>query len=222
MPGLRILLMDKDGSIVEPIEGKFSNTPENQKPKDGAYEFLERFAAMGYLIAVVSNQGGVGCGYKTLDDAIAEMKVMLEFFPMIDIACFCPDCPLPWWMRWSSIFTKSRCHVVSRHSDYVFDSAPLDEDFISAGGKSRAAKFRKPGSLMLWLAVRQLCTRNMASMADIESLVMMGDRPEDYQASAGYPSTCSYGDARAIPILNQSVLRGLHIENKGHSLHSTD
>jgi len=205
---MKILLVDKDGTITKPIDGRFTNTPDNQEPIGGAYEFLERFSLMGYSIAVVSNQGGVGAGHKSLEDATAEMRRMLDLFPMVDIACFCPDKPIPKWLRWIPIvqWFRSQCHVVSRTGgDYPLDFHLFDEDFILAGGKSRHAVFRKPGALMLWCAVHDQ-VRHSSRLADVENLVMVGDRPEDYLASHHYPFECSFISASAIPIFNKFSL----------------
>lgn len=56
----KLLLTDCDGTIREPITGKWIKPYNNQRIIEGAESAIAHFADQGYTIIGVSNQGGVG------------------------------------------------------------------------------------------------------------------------------------------------------------------
>ncbi|GFZ89915.1 hypothetical protein [Okeania sp. KiyG1] len=79
-----LLLLDMDGTIRKPRStSKFINTPEDQIPINGAIQAVQHFHKKNYLIIGCTNQGGVGAGYKSLDDCIEEQQITLKIFPEI-------------------------------------------------------------------------------------------------------------------------------------------
>jgi len=89
---MKILLLDKDGTLVVPASGaKFTNEPLDQAALPGVHEAIARFVADGYKPVIVSNQGGVEKGHKSLESAILEMQFALELFPAVTEAYFCPN-----------------------------------------------------------------------------------------------------------------------------------
>jgi len=90
----KILLLDKDGALVVPASrAKFVNIPTDQKPMDGVNNAIDYYLKNDWNLIIISNQGGVAAGHKSLEDAIAEMKFALGLFPAIDEAYFCPCDP---------------------------------------------------------------------------------------------------------------------------------
>lgn len=89
---LKLLPIDKDGTLVETISGEtFINKPWDQRPISGVREALAKYAVDGWTIVIISNQAGVAAGHKSLESMIAEMQFCLELFPGIKEAYFCPD-----------------------------------------------------------------------------------------------------------------------------------
>ena len=72
------LFIDLDGTLREAIEGQFINTAENQKLMDGVADTLRRYAKAGFQIAVVTNQGGVAAGYKTIHSWMNEWSRFID------------------------------------------------------------------------------------------------------------------------------------------------
>lgn len=75
-----VLLVDLDGTIRYSSNGTFINHPDEVKLYDGVEEKLWGFRDAGYLIAAVSNQGGVAFGYKTPEGNRSELARMVELF----------------------------------------------------------------------------------------------------------------------------------------------
>lgn len=87
-----ILFCDIDGTLTETISGEtFKRHPHDVKIISGADNAIADFVKSGYKCVGVSNQGGVGAGHKSLEDAIAEMKYTQELFPDLEKILFCPD-----------------------------------------------------------------------------------------------------------------------------------
>lgn len=90
----KLLILDKDGTLVKPVSGgTFPQHPEDQELLPGVTEAIKYFADDGWMMAIASNQGGVAAGYKSLEDAIAEMQYCLTLLPqhIAFRAYFCPD-----------------------------------------------------------------------------------------------------------------------------------
>ncbi len=159
----KILLLDKDGTLVVPASGaKFVNIPTDQKPMDGVNNAIDYYLKNNWNLIIISNQGGVAAGHKSLEDAIAEMKFALELFPAIDEAYFCP------------------CDIKSE-GDYCWlvPQEPLIKPRAinwATSGLSYSSGFRKPHPGMIQLA--------LGLGRDVDEVLYVGDRPEDEQAAA--------------------------------------
>ncbi len=106
----KILLLDKDGTLVNPKSGsKFIQKPWDQEAILGVEQRLKDY--QGWDCVIVSNQAGVAAGHKTMENTIDEMLFCLELFPQIKEAFFCPD------------FQGNECHRVwggwRRKSDLI-------------------------------------------------------------------------------------------------------
>jgi len=78
----KILLLDKDGALVVPASrAKFVNIPTDQKPMDGVNNAIDYYLKNDWNLMIISNQGGVAAGHKSLEDAIAEMRFAMDLFP---------------------------------------------------------------------------------------------------------------------------------------------
>jgi D-glycero-D-manno-heptose 1,7-bisphosphate phosphatase len=167
---LKLLLLDKDGTLVKPASGqRYVQDFNDQELLPGVAAAIDRYVADGWQPAIVSNQGGVEAGHKTLESTIAEMLFCLEFFNgKVSEAYFCPD------------FSGLLCWRVSGVQNIaVHEQWPQYEKF--------AGHYRKPNAGMLMLAI----AHNQASYNPIPQVkaLMVGDRPEDNAAAiaAGVP-----------------------------------
>lgn len=167
-----LLILDKDGTLVVPKSGKvFCDSPWDQKPIDGVQELLEGEYKLWRKI-IVSNQGGVEAGHKTLENAILEMRFCLELFPQIEEAFFCPD------------FSGSVCYRVwgncSEDCRIRYGVDELLASYLDRPDFTTKACFRKPDSGMLDLTI---------NLFSPQRVTMIGDREEDRKAAnfAGYP-----------------------------------
>lgn len=108
-------------------------------------------------MVIISNQGGVAAGHKSLENTILEMRYCLELFPEIEEAYFCPD------------FDGLDCYQVWQEDFIHYHSNSYQVWELSIKGQ-----FRKPKSGMLTLA---------ASIHGADECWMVGDRSEDEQAA---------------------------------------
>ena len=160
----KLLVLDKDGTLVRPKSGNtFVQHPEDQEVIEGVAEAIARYIADGWTLAIASNQSGVAAGYKSLNDAIAEMQYCLKLLPLpaATEAYFCPDAGDTCWVVEKGFSTK------------------LDYERPK---KSYAGLYRKPNAGMLL----RICDREnyTSDWRDIfEQKLMVGDRPEDEQAA---------------------------------------
>ena len=89
---MKLCIFDKDGTLTTTKSGEtFVQHPEDQILLPGVVEGITAMAADGWLFAIASNQGGVAAGYKSLDDAIREIRYCLSLLPQIELGLFCPD-----------------------------------------------------------------------------------------------------------------------------------
>lgn len=151
----KLLLVDLDGTIREPISGKkFISHPHDQRPVAGAPQALEHFANQGYKIAGISNQAGVAAGHKTLADCLQEQERTLILFPPIERIYFCPD------------FEGQHLWEVDRFKKVHLSEFPQYSDLKGT--------FRKPNPGMLFAAMR---------LYEPKSTQYIGDRDEDKEAA---------------------------------------
>ena len=155
---MKLLLLDKDGTLVSPASGaRFVNKPWDQAALPNALETIDRYISEGWKPIIISNQGGVIAGHKSLEDAIAEMRFALELFPSIEEAYFCPDRGDTCWRVWAEDAIE--------YTAQDFDVANL----------SLAGRFRKPDPGMLLLAYHL--------EAEALELLYVGDMESDRQAA---------------------------------------
>ncbi|MEO1208266.1 MAG: HAD hydrolase-like protein [Cyanobacteria bacterium J06638_20] len=159
----RILLLDNDGTLIKPKSGdEFVQHPEDQVLIDGAAESIARYRSEGWLMGIVSNQGGVAAGHKTLSDCIDEM-----------------------------FFAMRLCGIEYALAAYSAEDKGYGEALwldLSDGGQqwkiiTNAQRcFRKPATGMIdYLCRYLLCASSWRVVAD--QVLMVGDRPEDAQAA---------------------------------------
>lgn len=160
----KLLMLDKDGTLVTPRSGQFVNKPWDQVPLPGAREAVKSHHSNDWEIVIISNQGGVEKGYKSIESCLLEMEYCLELFPEIKECFFCPD------------FDGDHCRQVWRgdsilHTPRVFPTMELGLQGL----------FRKPNPGMLLLA--------HYLYGPVEDLLYVGDRAEDEAAAkaAGIP-----------------------------------
>lgn len=157
----KLLITGKDGVLVRPKSGaKFVQHPEDQILLPNVAETIDKYAADGWAMAIVSNQGGVEAGYKTLDDAIAEMRYCLGLLPQIPFALFCPD------------FEGKVCWFVT---DFVSREEQDCVRFLH-DKEIPLGSYRKPGPGMLIAASNYTRIR-------LQDCLMVGDRDEDQGAA---------------------------------------
>lgn len=71
--------MDLDHTIVRPKEGR--KFPENNSDWEfipGVLDKMHRFNELGYLILIVSNQGGIELGYTTVGDFTDKVQAIIK------------------------------------------------------------------------------------------------------------------------------------------------
>lgn len=162
----KLLLLDKDGTIVTSVhESGFIDEPWHQKPIEGVKNILERAKAHDWEIKICSNQGGVAAGHKSLEKVFQEMRFLLELFPEVAEAYFCPDfegeiC----WYCWDDCSEEHRIKRIRENAAIWYASSFFEGDF---------PRFRKPGAGML-LAAADDC---------VGKTLFVGDRPEDEEAA---------------------------------------
>lgn len=161
----KLLLLDMDGTIREPIDGKWIDAPRNQKPILGAADGITRASVEGWEIMGVTNQGGVAAGHKSLKSAIDEQLVTLELFPEIFSIFFCPD------------FEGEVCWRVSRFGETSIRRSTIINPHLP--GDLLYQSFRKPGSGMIMQAIDYFSGEEPP-----EKVWMVGDREEDALAAA--------------------------------------
>lgn len=89
--------LDRDGVIIE--DKGYVGRVEDVRLLPGAAEGLRLLAAAGYLLAIVTNQSGIGRGYYTLEDFRAvsdQLDLLLQRESVaVDHLAFCPHAPSP-------------------------------------------------------------------------------------------------------------------------------
>ncbi len=149
----KILFLDLGGTIRKPPEKM--GDPDEVEIIVGADKAVDYYHHQQWLIVGVTNQGGVAAGYKTLAGCIRKQQRTLALFPELHAILFCPD------------FEGRECWRVDLFGG-VENIAHLTPDL--------SGSFRKPGSGMLQLALRQFS-------ALPQDCLMVGDQPADRGAA---------------------------------------
>ena len=154
-----LLLLDLDGTVRESASGdKFINEPTDQRLIDGAAEAAHMWHKNGYSLYGVTNQKGVLCGHKSLENMIAEQQRTIQLLPWMKVIYACPD-------------DGETCYFVTeKEADTIQDSG------LNALWKGQ---FRKPGPGMLMAGIHLHTKLFEGALRG----VMVGDRPEDRQAA---------------------------------------
>lgn len=164
---MKILFLDLDGTIREPIEGKWVKHG-NQKPIDGALEKMSEYSVFGYHMFGITNQGGVP-KYKTLDDCIAEQEEALALFPLIKEILFAPCNGKYAW-----------------RIGIGFEPQEIKSRFLGVGMSDE--NFRKPNTGMIDYILERhpdvIQKQTFGMRANLkEHCLMVGDRAEDEQCA---------------------------------------
>lgn len=152
----RAIFLDIDGTLTTTVSGKtFKQHSQDVLVLPGVQKALEYYQsqAPNWTMIGISNQGGVGAGYKSIKDAIAEMSFTLELLPQLKAIYFCPD------------FEGVTCWKVT--SSQSLEIKQFNNEFGS---------FRKPGTGMIDLAIGDYQIEKGDSW-------YVGDRPEDEQCA---------------------------------------
>lgn len=160
---------DLDGTLRRTKDGKtFIDSPDNQEAIPGAQQAIEYFAAKGFKIIGVSNQGGCAAidpatnkPRKSLEDAITEQQITLGLFPQMEKIMFCP-----------TYDENSYCYQVTKECARLVP-APIGK----SGG---TISCRKPGHGMILASVR-----DEEDEVNWDESWMVGDRDEDQLCAAG-------------------------------------
>ncbi len=171
---IKLLLLDKDGTLISPKAGhKFVEHPADQKLIKGVAKTIAQYAADGWTMAIVSNQGGcntvnpdTGETYKTQEEAIAEMKFCMKLIPEVSRAMFCPD--MKGTQAWEILQLPDHLGV--------FDCLK------KRAGVQNSGLFRKPNPGMLLYTIHELGV-------EAKDCLMVGDLESDEAAAlaAGVP-----------------------------------
>jgi D-glycero-D-manno-heptose 1,7-bisphosphate phosphatase len=151
-----LIILDKDGTLVKPkSRNTFVQHPTDQRLLAGVAERIAELKAIGAVLVIASNQGGVSAGHKNHEDAAAEMRYCLELLPDISEAWYCTD------------FGGEVAFIVQGQAPAIHVSELDDYQHL-------VGSFRKPSPGLLLGAMRRYGAKEV---------VMVGDRPEDAQAA---------------------------------------
>jgi histidinol-phosphate phosphatase family protein len=90
----RLLILDRDGTLNRSLGDRPPNRPEEVELLPGVATTLRRYAALGWRMAVITNQGGVAFGYQSERQARAIHRCVLEALPVeLDASYLCPHHP---------------------------------------------------------------------------------------------------------------------------------
>lgn len=87
-----LIIFDKDGTLVESIDGRPANILEEHKLLPNVVEKCAQLKAEGHMLGIASNQGGVAFGYMRYNAAKALMLHLTEQIGA-DYMMFCPYHP---------------------------------------------------------------------------------------------------------------------------------
>jgi histidinol-phosphate phosphatase family protein len=90
----RLLFLDRDGTLNRSLGRRPPNRPEEIDLLPGVATRLHRYAASGWRIVIVTNQGGIAFGYQTEAQAHATHQALLDALPVrVDASYLCPHHP---------------------------------------------------------------------------------------------------------------------------------
>jgi D-glycero-D-manno-heptose 1,7-bisphosphate phosphatase len=158
----KLLLLDLDGTVRQSRSNPagFIDEPNNQEVIPGADLAIERYASQDWRMVGITNQGGVGAGYKTLGQCLDEQLRTLALVPELDAIFFCPAHPAE---------IGHLCYEIDRIGNIT----------TYTGRWAGFEGYRKPNPSMLRLAIDAY---GKFSWDGGENLCV-GDRPEDEEAA---------------------------------------
>ena len=90
----RLLLLDRDGTLNPGLGNRPPNRPDEVELLPGVATKLRQYAALGWQLVIVTNQGGVAFGYQTERQARATHQAVLDALPVqVDASYLCPHHP---------------------------------------------------------------------------------------------------------------------------------
>lgn len=180
-PKHKILLIDMDGTLVTTKSGKpFPENYSDRLPSLYLPAILQRYKDEGWAIAMVTNQGGIEAGFKTIEDTVKELRYVMNLYPMIDLAYFSPeDSDRTWWRKLQTFLgiRADTCYLVSKCNFQKIDKKYFTDDWIMYNGGRDRFRFRKPGAGKLFVAASVLCNEGWSQA------LMVGDREDDKGAA---------------------------------------
>lgn len=198
---MKLAFLNKDGTLV--ISSKpngFIDKPEQQVLKPGSLELVERLLLEDFTLVIVSNQGGIEKGFKSLEMAIDEMMYCNNLFvkeldrPVFERIYFCPD------------FGGNHCYLCEpdgySKENQFWKTKPFDLSNSIAANKIKAkGRYRKPNSGMLEQAIEYYSGATLDE-PPLEKIIMIGDRKEDKQAAENAKVHQFYWIDDAIKMVN--------------------
>jgi histidinol-phosphate phosphatase family protein len=90
----RLLLLDRDGTLNRSPGNRPPNHPGEVEILPGVGAALRRYAALGWRIVIVTNQGGIAFGYQSEAQARVIHRTVLDALPVaVDATYLCPHHP---------------------------------------------------------------------------------------------------------------------------------
>jgi histidinol-phosphate phosphatase family protein len=90
----RLLFLDRDGTLNRSVGNRPPNRPDEVHLLPRVSAKLHRYAALGWHLVIVTNQGGVAFGYQTEKQAWATHQAVLDALPVpVDATYLCPHHP---------------------------------------------------------------------------------------------------------------------------------
>lgn len=93
---MKILVLDRDG-VINADSPDYIKSPDEWRPLPGSIDAIARASQAGFVVAIASNQSGVGRGLFDLDMLAAINDTMIEAVEnaggRIDLIVFCPHAP---------------------------------------------------------------------------------------------------------------------------------
>lgn len=92
---VRVLFLDRDGTLNRSVNGRPPNSTDEVALLPHVATTLAAYAAQGWRLVIVTNQGGIAFGYLSEDEAWAVHRAVMEHLPVpVDASYLCPHHPL--------------------------------------------------------------------------------------------------------------------------------
>ena len=154
----KAILLDRDGVIIRE-RGDYTFRPDDVFFNDDIVDALKIFRDKGFLLIIISNQGGIGKGLYSTGDASNIHKIIRQFFKSYQVTItdilFCPHHPstsLCICRKPDSLLIEKALamyHIDPEKSFFIGDSERDSEAALKAGIK--AIKINPNDDLHLYL-----------------------------------------------------------------------